>query len=419
MSEAFEHQANSPAKPDLGEHGSLLGDIFSQTWQKGGAAVKALGADAKMVSDFANSVSPSSHLPGLEVVESAAAVALGLAVPSVGIAEIGAALATHPQVLPEAANVAKELGKGAIAEVKDHGLRVAETAVIGFAAGAAITVAVGAGIIAAPVVAIGAAVLGAGTLVVGACEAYEHRDAIIHDTEVVANPQAYSSEDVAKAKQSVQNVGGMALETGVGIVAGIGGGLAANAIRAAISGAAVSASEVATSGDGIVANTTSGEGFAANTTSGEGFAANTTSGEALAADAPEAGGQELNTVRANLADGRAVSVSVQPGADGVNQVSRVQMPDGTMLTRQGETTHWAASGDQAAHTVWDGDVRLNDQGQVRFVYQYEKAPSVVSVEARLPDGSKIAIANSDGTLSLPAATVDAIGQRLPRQQPSL
>ena len=129
----------------------------------------------------------------------------------------------------------------------------------------------------------------------------------------------------------------------------------------------------------------------------------------------------MNKVSASLADGRTASVSMQGRPDGGSQVVSVQMPDGTVLSREGGTNRWsagggavggAASGDVQPHTVWEGDIRLNQQGQLRFVYQYEKVPSLVSVEARLPDGSRLALVNTDGSLRLPGRTVDALSERL-------
>jgi hypothetical protein len=50
-------------------------------------------------------------------------------------------------------------------------------------------------------------------------------DTIVHNTEVVANPTAYSTTDVAKATKAVEGFGASALEVGVTMAGGLGGGV--------------------------------------------------------------------------------------------------------------------------------------------------------------------------------------------------
>lgn len=385
-----------------------LGDSLNQ-W---------LAADAPALTPLARSaeagvagLAASVHLPALQLVGDAAPDAAKAAAkaaaktnpaPKAGV--VTADKSSKPGLLNEAGNVAAQLGKGALNEIENHPLQLVETAAVGLAAGAAIsagvTLAVGAGILAAPEVAVGAAVVGVGALGYGAYQAYEHRNDIIHNTEVVANPDAYSAREVAAARQNVQNFGGAALETGVGVVAGVAGGFAGNALATGITDALAPASASASSA-------VSDAGTAAT-----GDAAPVAAGGPVEAAPGATGVADVKTVTASLADGRSAAVTMQAGADGGTQVAQVQMSDGTVLTRQGLTNHWAADGGGPGTTVWDGDIKVDDQGALKFVYKYEKAPSLVSVEARLPDGSKVALVNADGALSLPSSQVDAVSQTL-------
>jgi ADP-ribose pyrophosphatase YjhB (NUDIX family) len=415
MSGTLEQQIGTQKPPE--QHS--LGDSFNQWLNTNAPSLVPLVHKAEAeAADLAAAV----HLPGLDLVgDSAQAAAKPETQGAAKVdqantsAHVNAAVAgkgASPSLLTEIENVGIALGKGALNEIENHPLQLAETAAAGFVVGTAVaagvTLAVGAGILAAPEVAIGGLALTGLTLAVGGYQAFEHRDAIIHNTEVVANPDAYSAADVARSRQNVQNFGGAALETGVGVVSGVAGGFAGNALAAsiteALSPAAASASAVlpdagtAVSGDAPVA----------------GAPAVGASGDAAAGDAAPAatGVPEVKTVTASLADGRSASVTMKSGADGANQVAQVQMSDGTVLTRQGLTNHWVADGGGPGTTVWDGDIKVDDQNALKFVYKYEKAPSVVSVEARLPDGSKVALANADGSLSLPSSQVDAVSQRL-------
>ncbi len=427
MSGTLEHPDAAKDAPKPTSLSDSLSDFFAP-------AEKMLSPIAQKAEQGISDLAAEAHLPGLEIVGADKAtvapdakkpdVAGDTAAGTSAAAVSAPGAAAHPGLLTEIGNVAKQFGTGALNEIENHPLQLAETAAIGFASGVviggAVAVAVGAGILAAPEVAIGGLAIAGITLAVGAGEAYVHRDAIIHNTEVVANPDAYSASDVAQARQSVQNFGGAALETGVGVASGIAGGIAGNALAAGISDAlAPAAAKVASplgettppSDGSTVANAsgaTAATSDGATAVTSDTAAATATDGSTVAA-----GAGDVKTVSASLADGRSATVTLQGAADGGTQVSEVKMADGTVLSRQGATNHWVTDGGGPGKTVWDGDVRLNDNDQLSFVYKYEKAPSVVSVEARLPDGSKVALAGPDGSLSLPSSTVDTISQRLP------
>jgi|GEM_PF-3835497 len=149
--------------------------------------------------------------------------------------------------------------------------------------------------------------------------------------------------------------------------------------------------------------------------------------EAITAKSDNSGEAAQATILADrsarLADGREVKVAVTEGSDGLSQVQQVQMPDGTILTRQAAGNSWkalapgeasgSATPSTANTTEWIGDVKVNPDGQLSFLYKFEKAPSNVSLEARLPDGSKVALAGPDGSLSLPGNRIGALSDRLP------
>lgn len=65
--------------------------------------------------------------------------------------------------------------------------------------------------------------------------------AMIRDTEVVANPDAYSAHEVALARHCVRNFGGSLVDTTVQIAAGATGGWGAGLLKGAMNSAAAMA----------------------------------------------------------------------------------------------------------------------------------------------------------------------------------
>jgi LysM repeat protein len=130
--------------------------------------------------------------------------------------------------------VAGDVLHGAENEVINHPGRVAGAAVIGVAS-----------VLAAPVIVAGAAAVGVsaavveGAVLVGGAaytgyQAYEHGGAVLHDANVVANPQGFSAQEQAKAHAGLNNVGA----AGTDFVAGATGGLAAGLVKGALTSGA-------------------------------------------------------------------------------------------------------------------------------------------------------------------------------------
>ena len=75
----------------------------------------------------------------------------------------------------------------------------------------------------------------------------------------------------------------------------------------------------------------------------------------------------MNKVSASLADGRTASVSMQGRPDGGSQVVSVQMPDGTVLSREGGTNRWSAGGgavggvEVVGHATREPDISRRDR----------------------------------------------------------
>jgi hypothetical protein len=126
-----------------------------------------------------------------------------------------------------AENVAGEVLKGAGDEIMNHPLHLVEAAAIGFAVGAA---AIGVAAI-APVVATAAAV---GGIAYAGVQVATHIEGWAHDAEVVADPQAYSANEVATARQGAEAFGAGGTDVLAGVFGGIAGGMAGNAVKTAI-----------------------------------------------------------------------------------------------------------------------------------------------------------------------------------------
>ncbi len=117
-----------------------------------------------------------------------------------------------------AETIASDLGTGAWNEIKDHPDHVVEAAVVGLAAGLAIT-AVAA--VTAPIVGTVALVAGA---TIGAIELGTHIGGWIHDADVVTNTGNFSASEVAQAHSDLQNVGGGATLVAAGALGGLAAG---------------------------------------------------------------------------------------------------------------------------------------------------------------------------------------------------
>jgi hypothetical protein len=139
---------------------------------------------------------------------------------------------TKPDLLTEIGNVGKELLKGAGDEIVHHPLKLVAEA----ACSAAMGVALG---FASPGILIGVAAVGIGAAIWAGST---HMHAMIRDTEVVANPGAYSAHEVALARHCVQNFGGSLVDTTVQIAAGAAGGWGAGLLKGAMNSAAAMAS---------------------------------------------------------------------------------------------------------------------------------------------------------------------------------
>ena len=189
----------------------------------------------KMASKVESSVSnlaASAHLPALRLTEAAAAVTAASVLPGGPLLAGAIALeASNPKVRTATVNIAKNMGDGMVDKIEHQPLQLVESAAIGLgtgiAIGAAAAGAVALGIVAAPEVAVGATVIGgialAGAAIAGGIEVYKNRDAIVHNTEVMADPGAYSAKDVSNARAAFQNFGGETLNAGVGFVSSIPG----------------------------------------------------------------------------------------------------------------------------------------------------------------------------------------------------
>lgn len=197
------------AKPDGHHEAGALSKLFLEIQHTKPTACSATEA---------TSLTVDNHLPALKLYDSHAA-------------SFKPTSMTKPDLLTEVANVGKELLKGAGDEIVHHPLKLAAEA----ACSAAVGVALG---FASPAVLIGVAAVGVGAAIWAGST---HMHAMIRDTEVVANPDAYSAREVALARHCVQNFGGSLVDTTVQIAAGAAGGWGAGLLKGAMNSAAAMA----------------------------------------------------------------------------------------------------------------------------------------------------------------------------------
>ncbi len=112
------------------------------------------------------------------------------------------------------------------------------------------------------------------------------------------------------------------------------------------------------------------------------------------------------------AEGEQAKITVRNLENGKTQIESVELPNGTRMMRQGNGDQWISNSGTPQYQEWRGDVRLSPEGRLQYVYKYAKAPSTVTVDVRLPDGSRIALPGADGKLALPGTTIDATSQTL-------
>jgi hypothetical protein len=212
MTAGFENHVSDSAKTDVPKLNESTNVVFRDAYQ-------GVGNSPGKIENTGGSLVSKGQLPGLDLVE-------------------------HPGLMTETWNVAKELGKGALAEIEEHPLKLVGTAAIGLATGALLTTA-------APEVLLSAA---AGGIAYVGYRAYQNLDSMIHNTSVVANPKGHSAQEVAQSKQSVQNFGGVALETAVSVAAGVGGSMLGSAIKSAVSEAVVTTTSSSVTGRSAIIN---------------------------------------------------------------------------------------------------------------------------------------------------------------------
>ncbi|MBS2009485.1 MAG: hypothetical protein JST01_20700 [Cyanobacteria bacterium SZAS TMP-1] len=196
-------------------------DLFTESKQADNTAGKMLNFSEHHWADFkfANAELNKDFVTIDQLKNSSSSAAALL--PSLGLdhlpqPEAAPVEAVHPGFLQEAWNVTKELGKGALNELTEHPVELAVRAGTGLLAGTALA-------LTSPEILAGAAL--ASVVVVGyeAYQAVKHWDEIVHNTEVVADPAAYSAAEVAKASAAVRDFGGGALEVGAGLAGGLAG----------------------------------------------------------------------------------------------------------------------------------------------------------------------------------------------------
>ena len=187
-------------------------------------------------------LAPSLHLPNLELAN--------LTNVSEKHTEKGhTPVASHPSFLTEVGNVLGEVGKGAADELFHHPDELLATAnraaLDGLALGGLATLAIAAGVVSAPEIAIVGAAIAVAYLGNEALTAFENRDKIMHNADVVADPDAHSAKELKQARQYVENVGANAINQGVSLIAGASGGYTASiGVRYALSPAAAGATVV-------------------------------------------------------------------------------------------------------------------------------------------------------------------------------
>ncbi|CAN5488274.1 hypothetical protein BH10CYA1_BH10CYA1_23890 [soil metagenome] len=114
---------------------------------------------------------------------------------------------------------------------------------------------------------------------------------------------------------------------------------------------------------------------------------------------------------AYTAEGEQANISIRQLGSGKTLIDSVDLPNGTRMVREG-LNKWSTNPDTPQHQVWKGDIRLSDSGKLQYVYQFAKAPDVVTVDVRLPDGSRLAMPGADGNIVLPGSSVDVANQTL-------
>ena len=112
------------------------------------------------------------------------------------------------------------------------------------------------------------------------------------------------------------------------------------------------------------------------------------------------------------AEGQQAKITVRNLENGKTQIESVELPNGTRMMRQGTGDKWVSNSGTPNYQEWSGDIRLSAEGKLQYVYRYAKAPTTVTVEVRLPDGSRVALTGTDGKLALPGTTIDATSQTL-------
>lgn len=115
---------------------------------------------------------------------------------------------------------------------------------------------------------------------------------------------------------------------------------------------------------------------------------------------------------ARTADGEQAKITVSKLENGGTRIESVELPNGTRMVRQAGSNKWLNNGGTPQQQAWEGDVRLSAEGKLQYVYRFEKAPSMVTVDIKLPDGSRVAVKASDGSLILPGKTIDVTTETL-------
>jgi ADP-ribose pyrophosphatase YjhB (NUDIX family) len=111
------------------------------------------------------------------------------------------------------------------------------------------------------------------------------------------------------------------------------------------------------------------------------------------------------------ADGQDARVSYTQLADGQQRIDKVELANGTKMVRAADGS-WISNEGTPQFQVWRGDVQVDAGGKLNFIYKFEKAPSVVTLDVRLPDGSRLSAINQGGETALPATTLDATRETL-------
>jgi hypothetical protein len=130
--------------------------------------------------------------------------------------------------------VVGDLAYGAAREIYHHPLEIAKDAAIGVAAGAAAVVA-GPEIaaVAGVALAVGAIEAHGGFARVGS-ELWQGGKNLIHNGEVVANPESHTKAEQEKAKEGLEEVGAVGAHVAAGVAGGLAGGIGTSALASAM-----------------------------------------------------------------------------------------------------------------------------------------------------------------------------------------